>query len=92
MCRDLSYVTYLKDFFENNVGRIISMYVDKYDKKVFYDVKFENIPIEIIDYIKKYYVTNFDNNLPYTKNYIRLDTPEEIKEQELKNSAHKFNL
>ena len=91
-CHELTYSKDLKNFFENNIGKIESIDYDKHDNFKYYNVKFENIPIEILDYIKKYYTSNFDYTMPFSDADLILATPDEIKEQKIKNLSDKFNI
>ena len=84
----------LKNFLENNVGEIFWIEKINGENKIFYNVEYKYVPKKLYQFFR-YMGSNVDSErkvYPFTFGEIRLATPEEIKLQEVKDDANKYNL
>jgi len=91
ICHNLEFGHEMREYFESNVGQIESMESEDFDNLRFYYVKYENIPVDIIEHMLQF-TKKFDNIMYFCNSDFRLATNKEIEEQKIKNSAYKFNL
>lgn len=82
------YYKPIVDFLNNNVGIISGIHTKNTFELYYFDVKYDNIPEDIIQFTK-----NIDGKtfVVYEKE-LRLATEEEIQIQKIKKSTNKYNL
>ena len=88
----------LKNFLENNVGKLYWIEKVQGVNKIFYNVEYDYVPNELKHLFRHIGTPNNGAKLRRTYMYaftfgeIRLATPEEIKLQKVKDDANKYNL
>jgi hypothetical protein len=85
--QDLHLRKDLKEFLENSVGQLY--YIERFDKNVLYYAKYNFVP----DELRKYF--QIEKNLIlyiFTWGEFWTATPEQIKQQKIKDDANKYNL
>jgi len=95
----------IKIFLNNNIGQIIDIELNKWSKLrrgkeyYFYNIKYYNVPDDIVKYTR--FMGSFPENglkqkgeifTESDESYMRLATPEEIKDLIIKQTSNKYNL